>query len=158
MMNDDVNNRNHNSGNAGNLNGVGGNLSPAENPKNKVVVTRKPTLKGSTVDDEDVPFVRAHSPISQMNRNRSTKGSSAAVPPSFSTLGSNANGNYMMLTPQLVGMIGGGDIPPARVMEIGSCLCWNTTDDGHTREVECKCTGQEMTNVTSLLPPDIHRL
>jgi len=40
----------------------------------------------------------------------------------------------------------------------GPCGCWNTTEGGSDMEVECKCTGPNMTEVVSTLPSDVYRM
>ncbi|PSN36551.1 hypothetical protein C0J52_22523 [Blattella germanica] len=40
----------------------------------------------------------------------------------------------------------------------GTCDCWNTTEDGRHVEVECRCGGQELTDIPSSLASDVHRM
>lgn len=93
-----------------------------------------------------VPLARAHS-----TGLRSLLGNDGI--PTDATLGGD-----LRLAPQFVGLHGSTEDSSGRLLKVGSCLCWNTTEDGLNREVECKCTGEEMTSVGGSLPPDIHRL
>ncbi len=47
----------------------------------------------------------------------------------------------------------------SRLLKIGPCTCWNTTSDMMGREVECKCSQSNFTQlVGTQLPSDVHRL
>ena len=40
----------------------------------------------------------------------------------------------------------------------GACDCWNTSEDGRDVEVECRCGGEELTDIPSSLASDVHRM
>jgi len=40
----------------------------------------------------------------------------------------------------------------------GACDCWNTSEDGRDVEVECRCGGEELTDIPSNLASDVHRM
>lgn len=153
-------NNNHEHGREHTRNKVNRNLSQ-ENGEERSETSRKPvTMKGKSAS-VGIPFVRAHSTgfISLADDDESTEGSSSSSSPSSSSVGTMVGGNSMMMTPQIVGMFGiGGEDSSAKLLKFGPCLCWNTTSDGQNREVECKCTGEAMTNIVRDLPTDIDRL
>ncbi len=151
-------NNNHEHGREHTRNSVNRNLSQ-ENGEERSETSRKPvTMKGKSAS-VGIPFVRAHSTgfISPVNDDESTEGSSSSL--SSSSGGTMVRENSMMITPQIIGMFGiGGEDSSSKYLKIGPCLCWNTTSDGQTWEVECKCTGEEMTKIVKELPTDIDRL
>ncbi|CAL8111620.1 unnamed protein product [Orchesella dallaii] len=107
-----------------------------------------------------VPVVRPHSSgfISIVDDPSSqSSDSSVSVRTGKLSAGALVGEDGFEVAPQLIG-VGAGVEDSYRVLTIGPCLCWNTTDDGRRREVECKCSGDDMTNVDSSLPSDIHRL
>jgi hypothetical protein len=53
---------------------------------------------------------------------------------------------------------GNGEEESSRYWRNGPCTCWNTTDGSGTREVECKCSGPDMSRLTTALHSDVHRL
>jgi hypothetical protein len=40
----------------------------------------------------------------------------------------------------------------------GTSDCWNTSEDGRDVEVECRCGGEELTDIPSNLASDVHRM
>jgi hypothetical protein len=40
----------------------------------------------------------------------------------------------------------------------GACDCWNTSEDGRDVEVECRCGGEELTDIPNNLASDVHRM
>jgi hypothetical protein len=40
----------------------------------------------------------------------------------------------------------------------GACDCWNTSEDGRDVEVECRCGGEELSDIPNNLASDVHRM